>query len=102
MIFNNKFELLLEVLKKDFDNFSRDLNKDILYIGIYDYLFYLIENNFSWIIDIIYLKKNLNNQNKETLNNYIKRELHEFPCNKLYIIKNLYEEMPQFTEIIVC
>ncbi len=27
MIFNNKFELLLEVLKKDFDNFSRDLNK---------------------------------------------------------------------------
>ena len=25
MIFKNKFELLLEVLKKDFDNFSRDL-----------------------------------------------------------------------------
>ena len=63
---------------------------------------YLIENNFSWIIDIIYLKKNLNNQNKETLNNYIKREFYEFPCNKLYIIKNLYEEMPQFKEIIVC
>ena len=102
IIFKNENELLSNILKKYFDNFTINLNKDILYIGIYDYLFYLIENNYSSIIDIIYLKKDLKNQNKEKLSNYIKRDFYEFPCNKLYIVKNLYEEIPQFKDIIIC
>ena len=103
IIFKNEYELLSNVLKKYFDNSPiQDLNKDILYIGKYNYLFYLIENNYSSIIDIIYLKKDLNNQNNEKLNNYIKRDFYEFPCNQLYIIKQLNEKIPQFKKIIIC
>jgi len=90
-IFKLENENLLNVFNKYINKYQNNLNKTILYLGKYEYLFYLIENGFIGILNKIYLKKDLNKENEIKLDYYIKKDFYEFPCNELYIINNLSE-----------
>lgn len=113
LIKGNNTPLLFNLIKLDHEKLSIILQKHFytnfdylkdktLYLGKYQYLFYLIDNNYSELFNIIYLKKDLNNQNQEKLNYYIQRDFYEFPCLELYVLNKLPEQTSELKEIIIC
>ena len=102
-IFKLENENLSNVFEKYINKYQQSVNKTIFYLGKYEYLFYLIENGFNRILNIIYLKKDLNKENDIKLKNYIKKDFYEFPCDELYIVNNFSENnFNLFKETIIC
>ena len=102
-IFKLENEILLNIFEKYINKYQLNLNKTIFYLGKYEYLFYLIENGFSRILNSIYLKKDLNKENETKLNYYIKKDFYEFPCDELYIVNNFSENnFNSLKENIIC
>ena len=102
-IFKLENEILLNIFEKYINKYQLNLNKTIFYLGKYEYLFYLIENGFSRILNSIYLKKDLNKENETKLNYYIKKDFYEFPSDELYIVNNFSENnFNSLKENIIC